>query len=96
MSGTSNAGTVRLSSLDEATEVSTSDLLLLLQLDTTVSPNVYRLRRAPVALLENIVAQSMTAAQFAAQWETFVAGLPTTLPNTTGVAWNNAGVVSQS
>ncbi len=77
MSGTMPPTSIRLSQLEEATEVSEADLLLLLQLDTTVTPPVFRLRRASISLMQvtvelqalqqAVVAAAAAAAASAAQ-----------------------------
>ena len=83
-----------ISSLPQATSTSGTDLLLTLQLDTTVTPNVLRPRLLSISILASALA--ITPEQFSAALTTATAAFPSSLPAQPGVLWNNDGVLALS
>ena len=94
MSGTgSNVGTP-ITALPSASSVSGTDALLVLQVDTSVTPPAIAPRLLPISVLA--AALQITSTEFAAALTTALQGLPTALPPTPGLPWNDGGALSVS
>ena len=83
-----------LANLEQATDAADTDALLLLQVDTSVIPNVVRLRAVPISVLSAALLTSGT--DLLSALAVAFAAAPNSLPASENVVWKNNGVVQLS